>query len=316
MPDREPGTRPKLSGVPPRLSRARRRKRARRSQRLVGALAALLAVSLTLVVVINSAGHEQGYLRTHHVVGATGPSEPQPRRGPGRRSIIAREVRTDRRILAYTGYIRTGVPRRRDIALTFDDGPGPFTPRILAVLEHLHAKATFFEIGRQVRADPHITARLARAGMAIGDHTQDHPPLAELSPNEQAAEIDEAARAIAAAGAPKPLLFRPPYGSFDSATLALLRARDMLMAFWTVDTSDYAQPGVQRIIYTALSGARPGAIILFHDGGGNRSQTLAALPRIIERLHQRGYRLVSIPELLEDDPPPAGQSSPQPIAGD
>jgi peptidoglycan/xylan/chitin deacetylase (PgdA/CDA1 family) len=267
-------------------------------------------------VVIDSAGHEQSHLRTHLVVGATGPTDPQSKRGAGHRSIIAQEVRTDRRILTYTSYIRTGVPRRRDIALTFDDGPGPFTPRILAVLEHLHAMATFFEIGGQVRADPHITARLARAGMVIGDHTQDHPPLALLSTNQQAAEIDEAARAIKAAGAPRPLLFRPPYGSFDSATLALLRGRDMLMAFWTVDTSDYAQPGVKRIIYTALSGVRPGAIILFHDGGGNRSQTLAALPRIIERLHQRGYRLVTIPKLLEDDPPPATQSSPQTLAGD
>jgi peptidoglycan/xylan/chitin deacetylase (PgdA/CDA1 family) len=200
--------------------------------------------------------------------------------------------------------------------LTFDDGPGPFTPRILAVLERMHAKATFFEIGRQVRAHPRITARLARAGMAIGDHTQDHPPLAVLSPAEQTAEIDQAASAIKAAGAPAPLLFRPPYGSFDATTLDLLRARDSLMVLWTVDTSDYAQPGVKQIVYTALSGARPGAIVLFHDGGGNRSQTLAALPRIIERLHQRGYRLVTVPELLQDDPPPLSQHPPQSLGGD
>lgn len=315
MPHREPGRRAQLNGVRPPLSPGRRRKRTRRGQRVVGALAALLALSLTLLLVIESAGRQRTHLGSHPIVGATGPPG-QPKRAGGHRSIFARELRTDRRILAYTSYIRAGIRRHRDIALTFDDGPGPFSLRILAVLERLRAKATFFEIGGQVRSDPRITARLARAGMAIGDHTQDHPPLAPLSTNEQAGEIDKAAGAIKAAGAPRPLLFRPPYGSFDSATLDLLRARDMLMVLWTVDTSDWAQPGVERIIYTALSGARPGAIILLHDGGGNRSQTLAALPRIIERLHQRGYRLVTIPQLLEADPPSATHAPPQPLVGD
>jgi peptidoglycan/xylan/chitin deacetylase (PgdA/CDA1 family) len=208
------------------------------------------------------------------------------------------------------------VGRRREVALTFDDGPGPFTLPILAILHRLHAKATFFEIGRQVLTFPRITARQAREGMAIGDHTQDHPPLALLSPEEQAAQIDEAAHAIRTASAPRPLLFRPPYGSFDRATLHLLHTRDMLMVLWTVDTSDYSQPGVRRIVYTALSGVRPGAIILFHDGGGNRRQTVAALPRIIERLHERGYRLVTIPQLLRDDPPPASQPRPENLIGD
>ena len=166
-----------------------------------------------------------------------------------------------------------------------------------------------------MRAYPSITARLVRAGMAIGDHTQDHPSLGGLTGKRQAVELDRAARAIHAGGGPWPLLFRPPYGSFNAATLALLRARDMLMVLWTVDTRDYARPGVRRIVYTALSGARPGAIILFHDGGGDRSQTLAALPRIIERLRRRGYRLVTIPELLRDDPPPASRPPPRSRAG-
>jgi peptidoglycan-N-acetylglucosamine deacetylase len=145
--------------------------------------------------------------------------------------------------------------------------------------------------------------------------TEEHPPLALLGASAQASELDEAASAIHAAGAPRPLLFRPPYGFFDDTTLQLLRERDMVMALWSVDTSDYTLPGVQRIIYTALSGARPGAVILFHDGGGDRSQTVAALPRIIERLRQRGYHLASVPELLRDDPPPVGQPPPTPFSG-
>jgi peptidoglycan/xylan/chitin deacetylase (PgdA/CDA1 family) len=282
---------------------------------MVGALAALLALSLTLVLVFDSVGRQRTQIHRYRVVGATGPTV-QPKRGATQPSMFAKELRTNRRILSRTSYIRVGVARHRDIALTFDDGPGPFTAHILALLERVRARATFFEIGREVRAYPRITARLARAGMAIGDHTEDHPPLALLTPEEQATEIDEAASAIHSAGASTPILFRPPYGSFDSATLALLRARHMLMVLWTVDTADYAQPGIERIIYTALSGARPGAIILFHDGGGNRSQTLAALPRVIARLRQRGYRLVTVPKLLEDDPPSAKQSPPQPLAGD
>lgn len=225
------------------------------------------------------------------------------------------ELHVIEHVLAYTSYIAVGQPRRREVALTFDDGPGPFTPRILAVLRRRHVKATFFEIGRQVSLYPRLTRQLARAGMVIGDHTETHPPMAQLSIAAQAAELDQASRAIHAAGAPRPLLFRPPYGSFDSTTLALLHARSMLMALWSVDTSDYARPGVPRITYVALSGAKPGAIILFHDGGGDRAQTLAALPRIIEKLKARGYRLVTIPQLLKDDPPAPHQSPPHNLSG-
>ena len=146
--------------------------------------------------------------------------------------------------------------------------------------------------------------------MAIGDHTENHPPLAQLDAAEQAEQIDEAANAIRAAGAPLPLLFRPPYGSFDATMLRLLRERNMVMVLWAIDTSDYMLPGVHQIVHTALSGAQPGAVILFHDGGGDRAQTVAALPRIIKGLRQRRYRLVTVPELLRDDPPPIGQPLP------
>lgn len=219
------------------------------------------------------------------------------------------------RLLAYTSYVSLGSPRRREVALTFDDGPSVWTPKILRVLRREHAKATFFEIGREVEAYPRYTAELARAGMAIGDHTETHPPLAELSSAAQRREIARAASAIVRAGAPAPLLFRPPYGSFNSKTLSLLRARHMMMVLCSVDTSDYLQPGAAKIAYTALSGARPGAIILFHDGGGRRAQTLAALPRIIHGLRKRGFRLVTVWQLLHDDPPPRDQPPPHNLSG-
>lgn len=218
-------------------------------------------------------------------------------------------------ILRYTNYIAAGSTRAREVALTFDDGPGPYTPAILRVLRREHAEATFFEIGRAIRAFPQTARAVFAAGMPIGDHTQTHAFLGRLAPSAQAAEIDGVSNALRATGLPPTTLFRPPYGSFNVATLSALRERRMLMVLWSADTKDFSQPGVKRIVYIAVSGAKPGAIILMHDGGGKRAQTVAALPRIIQRLRQRGFRLVTIPQLLRDDPPPHGQKPPRSLAG-
>ena len=220
---------------------------------------------------------------------------------------LAREQRGIDRVLRYTDYIRVGGMRRMDVALTFDDGPGPDTPRLLALLRANHVPATFFQIGRAVRAYPAIARSELRDGYSIGDHTATHPFLTRLPAAAQRAEIIDAAGTIAAYGAPFPRLFRPPYGAFDAATLGIVRAQRMLMVLWTVDTKDFSRPGVKRIVYAALSGARSGAIILMHDGGGPRAQTLAALPRIIRGLRRRHFHLVTVPRLIADDPPPRAQ---------
>ncbi len=230
-------------------------------------------------------------------------------------SASATAVGPVERALSYTAYVRIGTARKRDVALTFDDGPGPYTPRILAALRDLHAPATFFVIGEWARRYPQLVRAEARAGFEVGDHTETHPFMSLLPASLQRAQIVDAGEAIRHAGAPFPHLWRPPYGAFDASTLQILRALRMLMVLWTVDTSDYARPGVHRIWYTALSGARPGAIILMHDGGGNRSQTLAALPRIIASLRRRGFRLVTISQLLADDRPPRDQPPPHPLSG-
>jgi peptidoglycan/xylan/chitin deacetylase (PgdA/CDA1 family) len=219
------------------------------------------------------------------------------------------------RVLRYTSYVQLAGPRRREVALTLDDGPSRHTPEILRVLRRMHAAATFFVIGRSARAYPQLVAAEVRAGCEVEDHTENHPPLGLLSTSAQTAEITRAAQAIHEAGAPYPLLLRPPYGSFDQATLQILHAHRILMVLWSADTKDYALPGVHRIIYTAVSGARPGAIILMHDGGGNRAETVAALPRIITRLRQRGFRLVTVSQLIADDPPPTNQPPPHPLSG-
>jgi peptidoglycan/xylan/chitin deacetylase (PgdA/CDA1 family) len=220
--------------------------------------------------------------------------------------LVARDVDS---VLAYTPVIRVGGARAREVALTFDDGPSIYTPRILHVLAQYHVPATFFVIGEEAKTYPQFVKAEAQAGNEVGDHTETHAHMTSLSSGGQQAQVTEAANAIQAAGAPSPHLWRPPYGLFNGTTISILRSLRMLIVMWTVDTSDYARPGTSRIEYTALSGARPGAIILMHDGGGNRSETVAALPKIIGGLQRRGFKLVTVPQLLADDPPPHNQTS-------
>jgi peptidoglycan-N-acetylglucosamine deacetylase len=219
-------------------------------------------------------------------------------------------------VLRYTPFVKEGSERAREIALTFDDGPGPYTPRLLDVLERFHVHATFFEIGEMLRYFSASTLRELRDGDVIGDHTETHPEMARLSAHQQREELFEQIARIVLLGGPRPVLFRPPYGSYDATTMRELRKLHLLMVLWSVDTEDYLQPGVSAIVQRALAGAHPGAIILMHDAGGTRTQTIEALPPIIRRLRARGYRLVTVPQLLRDDPPPPGQTLPSSLDGD
>jgi hypothetical protein len=131
-----------------------------------------------------------------------------------------------------------------------------------------------------------------------------------FSPSDQKLEIDRTVDAFTGLGLPKPSLYRPPYGAYDQTTLALLKKRKMLLVLWDVDTLDWTRPGADAIVQTALSQVQSGSIILMHDGGGDRTQTLAALPRIIEGLRQLGYQMVTLPTLLVEDPPRPGETPP------
>ncbi len=140
--------------------------------------------------------------------------------------------------------------------------------------------------------------------------------MAPLSSRDQHEELFDQIARIELLGGPRPRLFRPPYGSFNATTMRELHKLHLLMVLWSVDTSDYLQPGVPAIVHNALAGAHPGAIILMHDAGGDRSQTIAALPTIIRTLRARGFHLVTVPQLLADDPPPPGQPLPPNLSGD
>jgi peptidoglycan/xylan/chitin deacetylase (PgdA/CDA1 family) len=286
-----------------------------RIRRRRGAAAVLLAALLLLAVAIapgsDSSSHAPRAASGTRAHAGARPTRPQAARAPEESPSAAVKV-----VLAYTPFVKEGGDRGRDIALTFDDGPGPYTPGVLSVLERLHVHATFFEIGEMLRYFSASTVRELRDGDVIGDHTETHPEMATLSAHAQHEELFEQILHIEVLGGPRPVLFRPPYGSYDATTMRELRAMHLLMVLWSVDTDDYLQPGVPVIVQRALAGARPGAIILMHDAGGTRTQTIAALPTIIRDLRARGFHLVSVPELLRDDPPPPGQTLPSSLRGD
>ena len=216
--------------------------------------------------------------------------------------------------LSITPVLRHGSGGRRQIALTFDDGPSQFTPEILSILAEHEVPATFFVIGGPQDAHGALIKEEIAQGHVVANHTTTHAALDTLSPRDQAAEIDRESAAIELFGKASPRLFRPPYNSWNQTTLSLLKQRDMLMVLWSVETNDWAKPGSAAIVESVLTAAHPGAIVLFHDGGGDRTQTVEALPQVIEGLREQDYELVTIPQLLRDSPPERNQREYEPLA--
>jgi peptidoglycan/xylan/chitin deacetylase (PgdA/CDA1 family) len=219
-------------------------------------------------------------------------------------------------VLSYTPAVSSGGSRGDEVALTFDDGPGPYTQRLVRMLNRLGVHATFFAIGEEERYFSAGTLLELHSGDAVGDHTETHPPMATLSAHDQYEELFEQIARIELLGGPRPRLFRPPYGSFDATTFRQLHRLHLLMVLWSTDTADYTLPGVRAVVQSALAGAHPGAIILMHDAGGDRSETIAALPAIVAGLRKKGLRPVTVPRLMLDDPPPRGLPIPTSLAGD
>ena len=170
---------------------------------------------------------------------------------------------------------------KKVIFFTFDDGPDPaWTPEILRVLAKHGAHATFFEVGRMQATHPGLSEQVIAAGDTIGSHTVSHRRLTSLSPARLHHEISDG---------PKSTCLRPPDGATNHRVRSAITAAGMVQVLWTVDPRDWARPGVPAIERNILDHARPGAIVLMHDGGGNRSQTVAALDTVLQVLKRQGY---------------------------
>lgn len=183
----------------------------------------------------------------------------------------------------------------RCVALTFDDGPGPYTATLLDELAARGAPATFFLVGRNVAKYPELVAREAAQGNALGNHTWDHAWLTKLSADDVAAELDQTSAAIQAAAGLTPTLVRPPYGAYDDQALEVLAARGDAAICWSVDTEDWKNRDAGVTTQRALEAAAPGSIILMHD---IHPSTVEAVPGIIDGLRAAGYTLVTVPQLL------------------
>jgi peptidoglycan/xylan/chitin deacetylase (PgdA/CDA1 family) len=184
------------------------------------------------------------------------------------------------------------VPTYRTVALTFDDGPSPFTPAILAVLRRHHVPATFCMLGDEAQRYPLLARRVVREGHQVCNHSRDHRDMAQLSTNRARHEVVVAERQIRDAAGVAPTIFRFPYGSADHTARQVIRGYGMRALEWDVDPLDWTRPDASTITARIVRGVQRRSVVLLHDGGGDRRHTVAALDATIRSLKQRGYRFV------------------------
>jgi peptidoglycan/xylan/chitin deacetylase (PgdA/CDA1 family) len=245
-------------------------------------------------------------VRQRVVVRGRGPIESVVQAGsPGVRKVTRAEGSS--RVLSSI-VVKRAVPtivmRRRSsggkfVALTFDDGPNPAqTAKILNILKAEKVRATFFMVGRMARYHPDTARAVARAGMLIGDHTENHASLPGMTDAKVADEIAKGQASIRSVTGVTTRWFRSPYGAVGSSTRVAASRRGMRVASWSVDPNDWKNPPAKSIESFVVGHVRPGSIVLLHDGGGqNRANTVAALPGIIKALKKQGYRFVTLDQL-------------------
>ncbi len=206
--------------------------------------------------------------------------------------------------VVYTGtYVSSPAPAPHEVAITFDDGPTPYsTPAILSYLERSRTPATFFVEGGYVHTWPYLLRREWQDGFAVGVHTWDHPQMPRLTQAQMQHQIGDTIRAIhTTLGQDSCLWFwRPPYGEYNDQVVSTARANGLSTIMWDVDPRDWSRPGVAAIADSVLAQTHAGSIILLHDGPALREQTAAALPAILAGLKARGLVPVTLPRLLSD----------------
>ncbi len=216
--------------------------------------------------------------------------------GPAARGVVRTPVPVGC-TAAGPSFHQNGPRGSRAVAFGLDDGPSPYTPGMLDVLRRNGAHATFFEVGQNVAGRGAVMRRILAEGHSIGDHSWSHPVLSGGG-GFAAGQISSTARAIHGATAFTPCLFRPPYGAVSGALVAVARAQRMLTINWDVDPRDWSTPGTGAIVSRVLSQIRPGSIVVMHDGGGPRGQSVSAMGQILPALRRRGLHAVTIERLL------------------
>lgn len=198
-------------------------------------------------------------------------------------------------IRADLSHVRTDL---RVVALTFDDGPSPrFTPQVLALLEQEGVPATFFVVGREAERFPALVRQEVADGFEVGNHSWNHI-MTPMEPAQAAWEVGQTERLLHRLTGELPSLFRPPGGELNTGVAGYAQRQGRTVVTWDVDPRDYA-PGqdAERVAAQVLAQVRPGSIILLHDGGGDRSATVAALALVIPALRERGFGFVSLSDL-------------------
>jgi peptidoglycan/xylan/chitin deacetylase (PgdA/CDA1 family)/sulfur carrier protein ThiS len=259
------------------------------------------------ISVVNGTDRTEGTRRVVDRLPGRHPGDPQYSLATSRMEQITVVGRRSGKVVSvrYRSIGRSHAPPA--VALTFDDGPWPKGTRgVLTVLERMHAKATFFMIGYLVDRYPAIARDVARAGMAVGNHSWDHvedPPFAKLKPHRLHTELAQANQAIGRATGVHPTLFRPPAGSWDPEVLTVANRLGMRIALWDVDPRDWAASATPRsIAANVLRNVRPGAVVDLHDGGGDAKATIRALPKIIRGIRKMGLQLVTMDQQLPPGP--------------
>jgi peptidoglycan/xylan/chitin deacetylase (PgdA/CDA1 family) len=200
--------------------------------------------------------------------------------------------------IVYQGKLKSN---EKVIALTFDDGPGPKnTAQVLEILKKNNIKATFFMVGQMVKYFPQIAKQVAADGHVIGNHTWHHWYF-QMDGATAASEIDRTADIIYKTTGEKTTLFRPPGGFLNNGLAQYAKNKKYAVMMWSEESGDAERrsPQVPMLVKNVLKYSKPGAIVLLHDGGGNRSKSVKALPEMIAGLKAQGYRFVTIPQLLE-----------------
>lgn len=206
-------------------------------------------------------------------------------------------------VLVFLALATPAYAAEKTIALTFDDGPyGTSTLEILAILQKEHVHATFFLIGKRVEQYPDIAREIVNDGNAVGNHSYDHSMhLTKLASKDFATNLFKAEAAIASTTGIKTKLFRPPYGLLSTTMRSVLKKYNFRIELWNDDPEDWNYPSStpEKIITVAEKEARPGGIIILHDGRDThdnypRDNTLEALPKLIEDLKAQGYTFVTL----------------------